>query len=110
MKNKLGNVDIIAKETSSANEILGIELAEITDTKELKELGIEGGVQVTDIKNGAISKQTNMKTSFIITKVNRTQVYSVEDVNKLINKESGGVLLEGIYPGYRGIYYYAFGL
>jgi S1-C subfamily serine protease len=56
-----------------------------------------------------LSAQTDIKKGFIITKVNKKSVKSVEEVKQAIENTDGGVMLEGVYPGNPTVYYYAFG-
>lgn len=87
----------------------GIELENLSDS-EKKALKVPGGVKVTGITNGIISRQTNMQDGFIITRVNRIAIKSKEDFIRELKDKKGGILLEGIYPSVPAVYYYAFGL
>lgn len=96
----------------AGNELLknlGMELENLS-ASEKAILKIPGGVKVTRITNGIISRQTNMQDGFIITRVNRTAVNSKEDFIRELKDKKGGILLEGIYPSVPAVYYYAFGL
>lgn len=81
------------------------------DRNTAQKLGINGGVQVTNLRPGKITSQTEMKEGFIITKVNDQPVRSVDEVKNILGKRKGaGVMLEGVYENTRGTFYYAFGL
>ncbi len=58
---------------------LGAELVTL-DPKKAKEYGIAGGVVVRKINEGAINDQTRMRDGFIITKANKKEVKSVDDL------------------------------
>lgn len=104
-----GSTKLLAKEESSAINELGAEFRTV-DKKLAEKLKIEGGVQVVKLSPGPITKQTNLKEGFIITKVNEKTIKSVEELNNAIKGKKGGVMFEGIYDGVPGVYYYAFGI
>ena len=100
-----GGVDIV--KTSETLNKLGAQLSEATN-KQKKELGIENGVQVKELKDGKL-KEGGIKEGFIITKVNRTPIRNIDDLERVLSISSGGVLIEGVYPN--GIVaYYAIGM
>lgn len=90
--------------------ILGATFKTVEKEK-AKSLGLEGGVQVTSIRPGKISSQTEMREGFIITRVNDVPVRSTGDLENILQKrKSGGVMMEGVYENMKGTFYYAFGL
>jgi S1-C subfamily serine protease len=103
LRNSAGNTDIVK---NSATDKLGLELAAV-DSKKLKEYGLEGGVEIKAINDGLISDQTTIKKGFIIIRANNKVVKSVEDFNKAVEAAGNSMVLEGIYPGYEGVYQYA---
>jgi S1-C subfamily serine protease len=89
---------------------LGINAIEI-DAKTAKKLGVNGGIKLTEVNKGKLKGQTNIRSGFIITKVDGKEISTVDDFKKILeNKKNGGVMIEGIYEDYPGTYYYAFGL
>ncbi len=57
-------------------------------------------------EKGAFSK-TRIEDNFVITKVNGREVLTLDDLRKEIEKTpSGSVKIEGVYPGYEGVYPY----
>jgi Do/DeqQ family serine protease len=99
-----------AVEKSTSIGLLGGVFEDLSND-EAKALGVKGGVKVNKIKDGYLSKYTQMKPGFVITKVNNTPVRTVAELEKLLNGFTGdGVLIEGRYPGEREIRYYAFGM
>jgi len=102
MKSGLGTVK--ADETLAA---LGADFSEISD-KQKKDLGLNYGVQITGLIDGKL-KQGGIKEGYVITKINRTPIKTVDDIKRIIGISSGGVLIEGIYPN-RVIAYYAIGI
>ncbi len=109
LKSREGGTAVVSKEQISLEEKLGIEL-ETVDSDIAKKLEIPGGVKVKALKAGIIKKYTDMRESFIITKVDSQPVKTIEELNKYLKGKKGGVLLEGIYEDIPGVYYYAFGM
>lgn len=109
LKNKSGNTDVVTKSTAStALDVLGVQLEDL-NAKDLQKMKIANGVRIAAINDGKLKKHTDIETGFIITKIDRKAVNSIKDVEKALqNKES--ILIEGIYPGYTGTYYYGIGL
>ena len=88
---------------------LGVEIDEI-DAKTAKRLNIKGGIIVNTIGDGIIGKQTRMKPGFIITKIDGKEVNKVKELTVYLDNKKGGVMVEGVYEDFPGVYYYAFGL
>lgn len=93
---------------SSFSDKLGATI-ETVDSKTAQENDIDGGVIVTNIKDGPL-KKTRMENGFVITSVNGNPVKNVEDLANVLGRLSGNVRLEGIYPGYDGNYTYPLNL
>lgn len=89
--------------------ILGIKIENLSPLEKDK-LKVRGGVKVVSISRGEIASQTRMREGFIITRVNSNTVNQTEDFIREIHNKTGGVMLEGFYPGISGTYYYAVGL
>lgn len=96
--------------SSSIGEKLGAEL-ETLDSKKAAGYEIDGGVLVKKIKTGGLFSKTRMQDGFIITSVNGMEISSLEELSKAISSLKGeSIQLEGIYPGYEGIYRYPLNL
>lgn len=80
------------------------------DEETARELDIDGGVEVREIYAGKLRRYTNMREGFIITHVDKTPVYDLEDLSEALRKAKGGVLLQGVYPDAQGYHYYGLGL
>jgi S1-C subfamily serine protease len=102
LKNKMGS---FASQQAAAIESLGAEFSTVSKD-DLTKLGISGGVQVTNIADGVLGSQTNMRPGFIITKVGDTPVSSVEELKDAITKQGSNFQLQGIYPDSKRVYYY----
>lgn len=102
LKNKIG---LFASQEAAALEALGAQFNTLPK-EEASKLGIAGGVQVSDIGDGIIGNQTNMRPGFVITKVGGIAVRSVDELKDAIGKQEGNFQIEGIYPGSKQVYYY----
>jgi serine protease Do len=101
---KTGTYDQVA--SSTIGDKLGAEL-ETLDPKKAAGYEIEGGVLVKKIKAGGIFSKTRMQDGFIITSVNGTDITTMEELAQAIRALKGeSIQLEGMYPGYEGIYRY----
>jgi len=100
LTNLKGTLDIMKAETSA--KMLGASFRALSEDEKAK-YNI-GGVLVTDIGNGPISKQTQMHKGFVITSVNNEQVQSVDDLEQAMANKT--IQIAGFYPGYQGMYYY----
>ncbi len=109
LKNIKGTTEIVKKPKKEISSVLGAEFENLSK-KELKKLGIDHGVRVAELHAGKLRKSTNMRKGFIITKIDGKKVNSVEELIDILENKKGGVLIEGIYPGYSGVFYYALGL
>ncbi|MCS7019598.1 MAG: Do family serine endopeptidase [Cytophagales bacterium] len=108
LKSREGSTSIV-KKTSTALDKLGIEV-EPAPAAELKKLNLSSGLKVTKINRGRIMRDTKMREGFIITKVGGKTVRSVEDLNEILENNTGGVMIEGYYPDSEGKHYFAIGL
>ncbi len=101
LKNNAGTLDVVH---TSALDKLGAQFATL-DAAKAKALGIKGGVVVSGIGQGIISDQTMMKNKFVILRVDGKDVYSVDQFKAALDGKSS-VNVEGIYPGFEGVYQY----
>lgn len=73
-----------------------------------KSLNINYGIQVVSLENG-LFKTAGIRNGFIIQSIDKSSVKTVEELEKALNKKTGGILIEGLYPnGIRA--YYGIGL
>ncbi len=109
LKSRDGNVGTILPEVREEAVALGVQLEEI-DTKILKKLDLQNGVRVKELGKGKISRLTDMREGFIITKVNDVPVKHVKDFNALLkNKKEGElIILSGTYEDFPREFNYAF--
>ncbi|NHF59108.1 Do family serine endopeptidase [Flavobacteriaceae bacterium TP-CH-4] len=109
LQNTQGTTDINKKEKKEVLNLLGADF-ETIDKEMAKKLNIDGGVQVVRLYPGQIRKQTQMREGFVITHIDGKKVETVAEVAEILEGKQGGVMLEGVYDGQPGKYYYAFGL
>jgi serine protease Do len=109
LKNTDGTASLAKKESTSLMEVLGIEVEELS-SNESKKYNLRGGLKVVGIAEGKIKEHTTMKKGFIITKVDDTPVNTKGDLTRILERKKGGVMMEGIYPGVRGTFFYGFGI
>jgi S1-C subfamily serine protease len=103
LKNSSGSYGIVK---TQAAESLGAEFETLPASK-AKQYGFNGGVVVKRIKeNGLIDAQTRMRDGFIIIKANGQEVKSIDDLANIMQRSSGRLVLDGLYPGYDGAYSY----
>ena len=77
------------------------------ESNEKERLGIDGGLKVFDLKEGALKKE-GIKEGFIITNIQGEIITDIDDLKKILRREGIGAEIEvnGIYPGLRYIYVY----
>lgn len=110
LKNKSGNTSVVKKETAQVSEILGCDLQNL-DPAESQKMGIKGGVRVSNLNSsGKLARYTQIEEGFVITKINDRLISKVADVETALSTKKGGILIEGVYPGYPNTYYYAIGM
>lgn len=111
LRNRMGGTDIVKEESVAALQRLGLEVTGLSP-EEANQLGLEGGgVRVASINpGGVVGQTTSMEEGFIILRVDKEKINSVEELQEAFENKSGGVLVEGVYPGNPNVYYYAFGI
>jgi len=101
LRNKAGKAELLSRESIDVVEALGGKLSD-AGTKLCRELGIEGGVQVSGIKQGGALARARVRTGFVITHVNDRPVRSVADLRKMSDAIRS---IDGIYPDGRAASY-----
>ncbi len=104
LKNISGNTAVVRE--GSTGSFLGAKVRPI-NADEKRSLGLGAGLVVTDPGSGLLSKRTNMRKGFVITSINDETVNSIEELQQRLGSSGGRIQIGGIYPGYRGMYYYA---
>lgn len=109
LKNRDGKTTVVKSEELAGTAALGVSVEDV-DAKVLKKLDIENGVRVKSLGNGKLSRYTDIREGFIITRVNDVSVKSVKEFNEIMkNKKSGElIILSGVYENYPREFNYAF--
>jgi Do/DeqQ family serine protease len=103
LRNKHGDTQIVRDKTV----VLGAEFEEVSN-KEKERLQINNGIKIKTLNKGKL-KDAGLKEGFIITNVNKKQIYEVNDLKREIGNARGGILVEGIYPDGE-LAYFVFGV
>ena len=106
LQNKNKSQRVLAENESTSLSDPGFELRNL-NADERRQLGVDG-IKVVSVLRGSAIAQTNMEPGFIITAMNDRPVASVGELSRRLQEVQGKVVLEGIYEGYEGKYYYAF--
>ncbi len=109
LKNREGNTDTVKAEEKGFMSKLGAKMKAI-DKETARKLDIKSGVKITDLSPGRLTRQTNIREGFIITKIDGKEVKEPADVERILKNKEGGVLIEGLYEGYPETVYYGFGM
>lgn len=109
LKNRDGDLKIVEKDRREIFSLLGADF-EMIDKSTARKLDIAGGVKVTKLYPGKLSRHTDIREGFIITKVDKRLIKDKDDLEKALENAEGGVLLEGVYEDEPGTKYYGFGL
>ena len=104
-----GTTATVTRDEGDILKSLGIAIETISP-EQIKKLNIAGGIKVTQISEGIISKSTDMKVGCIIVKVDRQQIKDKEQFINLMKTKNGGVLMECLYEKSNAHYYSGFGL
>lgn len=107
LRNRDGNTSLVKSESNSVLPLLGAKM-KTASPDVLRKLGIEYGVQVTEIGEGLL-RNAGIREGYVITEIDNKPIRNVDELNKILSGKSGGVLLEGIYPN-KVRAYYGFGI
>jgi Do/DeqQ family serine protease len=109
LKNSAGNEEAVKREDKTGYASLGAELQDV-DSKELKALDLVNGVKIKNLEDGKLSRFTDVREGFIVTKINDKPVKSVKEFNEVIKSKKAGdlVILTGTYADLPREFNYAF--
>lgn len=105
LRNREGETTMVQHD--EAFQMLGASF-ENASKEEKGKLGLSGGVKVIRLSPGKLLS-SGVREGFIITSMDKRPITSVQDLQEALKSKSGGVLLEGVYPGGQKAYY-GFGL
>ena len=104
LRNKDGKLGIVSNESQTLKKLLGIELAQASEQEKSK-LKIGNGLKIQKLNQDGLFKKSGIPEGFIITSVDRTGVYSSNDIYKILDKKKGGIVVEGYLPQGQHKYY-----
>ncbi len=109
LQNDKGTLAAVAPTNTNEDltALIGADLTSL-DKSKADEMGIDGGVVVSNIKEGLFS-ENDIEEGFVITKVNKKPVKTASDVMEILKSNVDGALIEGYYPGYPQKQYYGIG-
>jgi Do/DeqQ family serine protease len=109
LKNRDGGVTPVKLEERKGVAALNIQVEEVGQ-EVLNKLDLKNGVRVKDIGNGKLSRYTDIRNGFIITKINDVPVKNVKELNALLEKVKAGeiVTLSGTYEDFPREFLYSF--
>ena len=90
---------------TSVMDKLGGQLATLSK-KDAADLDVKGGVIVKSVTENGLMDRSRIQAGFIILRANGQEINSVEEFQKIIEKASGTIKLEGVFAGYEGVYTY----
>jgi serine protease Do len=92
---------------TSVLDRLGADLQNLSK-KDAASLDMKGGVVVKSIQENGLMDKARVQEGFIILKANGEEVKNVTDLQQVLSKAANGtVKLEGVFPGYEGVYTYS---
>ncbi len=96
-------IALLDGEKTGVVRLWGAEIKEASDEK-LNKLGIDFGVEVLSVADGKF-KDAGVSKGFIITYVNQMPVRTLQDLQSVIQRSRRSLLVEGIYPDGKVVYY-----
>lgn len=104
LRNMQGSTEIITG--SETLEKLGAEFESLS-RQEQQRLGINHGVKVVRLKEGAL-KEAGIKEGFIVAYIEGNEVNSADDIRNILQQMPSGarIEVEGLYPGSNMVYVY----
>ncbi len=106
LKNIYGEVAAVTRDSRDSrdiSEMLGARFEPLTE-EDMGSLNIEHGVKVVNLSRGALSN-AGIRNGFVITHIDNQPVSSPSELREMLQGRTGGVLIEGVYPGGRRAYY-----
>ncbi|MFI3247925.1 MAG: trypsin-like peptidase domain-containing protein [Rikenellaceae bacterium] len=102
LRNKSGKAELVTGEQTDVAQILGGKLVDASQAQ-CRDLEIDGGVRVTSITEGGLLARARVRSGFIITHINDTQVLTLSDLNRLNESVRS---IDGVYPDGRSASYH----
>lgn len=107
LKNQKGDTQLVKEEKTEVASVLGGSFEPVS-AGEMKKLNIKNGLKVTHLNGGKL-RSAGIREGFIITRIDKKSINTLDDVKEALENKEGGVLIEGLYS--TGVAaYYGFGL
>ena len=103
LRNKEGKTSLVTSETNTLKKELGIT-SEIVSDAEKSKLNIDHGAKISEVMKGKF-KEAGIPVGFVITTIDKINVYTPNDVYKALDGKTGGILVEGYLPSGEKKYY-----
>lgn len=109
LKNREGTLTAVKAEERSGLAALGMEVEDL-DATVLKKLDLKNGIRVKSLGNGKLSRYTDIREGFIITKVNDIPVKTAKEFSEIMKTKKEGeiVTLSGTYEDFPREFLYSF--
>lgn len=105
--NRAGTTGLVKTEAKDVLPMLGAKI-QVAPQEVLRKLGIDHGVQVTELSDGLL-RNAGVREGYVITEIDKKPIRNLDDLSKILSNKSGGILLEGVYPN-KVRAYYGFGI
>lgn len=91
---KEGEKEIVTQIDREERKVLGAEIENVSREERLS-LKIRHGVKIAKLGNGAM-KAKGIPSGFVITHIDKTPMYTTQDVENILKDKEGAVLIEGV--------------
>ncbi len=102
LRNNSGTMTMVK---TSVLDKLGAQLQTLSK-KDAADMDVKGGVIVKSVTENGLMNKSRIQEGFIILKADGQEVKNLEDLEKILQKASGTIKLEGVFSGYEGVYSY----
>lgn len=103
LRNKEGDTLLKTAEDVALENVLAASF-ETLSAAEAEQLGIRGGLKIEELFDGKL-RDSGVRKDFIITKVDGEPIATESDLERVLQRKKGGVLIEGMYPNGQKAYY-----
>ncbi len=94
LRNKSGKAELVTTNQTDVAAVLGGKLVDASQAQ-CRDLDIKGGVRVASVTEGGLLARARVRSGFIITHINDTQVLTLSDLNRL---DDAVTSIDGVYP------------
>ena len=87
-----GKESLSMADKNEANTIKGVEFGNLSK-EEKDKLGVKNGVKVVAVGEGPFKGK--LQVGFVVTKIDKQAIYSIQNVKSILSQAEGAVLIEG---------------